>query len=77
MCDSILDTTKLELDKLLSRYNELSDEYIKLNEQIEIQRNNDVLDKLNSKILDVITDMKTIQNELDKRGIKEYKKIFV
>lgn len=66
-----------KLNDLLSRYDKLSDEYRKLNEQIEIQRNNDLLDKLNSKILDTITEMKTIQNELDRRGIKNYKKIFV
>lgn len=66
-----------KLNDLLSRYDKLSDEYRKLNEQIEIQRNNDLLDKLNSKILNTITEMKTIQNELDRRGIKNYKKIFV
>lgn len=66
-----------KLNDLISRYDKLSDEYRKLNEQIEIQRNNDVLDKLNSKLLDTITEMKTIQNELDRRGIKNYKKIFV
>jgi hypothetical protein len=66
-----------KLNDLLLRYYKLSNEYRKLNEQIEIQRNNDVLNRLNSKILDTITEMKTIQNELDRRGIKDYKKIFV
>ena len=77
MCDLNIDVANSKLNNLISRYSELSNEYRNLNEQIEIQRNNDVLDRLNSKILDVITDMKTIQNELDKRGIKDYKKIFV
>lgn len=75
MCDFNIANSKL--NDLLLRYNELSNEYRNLNEQIEIQRNNDILNKLNSKILDIITDMKTIQNELDKRGIKDYNKIFV
>lgn len=70
-------TVNFKLNDLLSRYDNLSNEYRKLNEQIDIQRNNDVLDRLNSKILDVITDMKTIQNELDRRGFKNYRKIFV
>ena len=75
MCDFNIANSKL--NDLLLRYNELSNEYRNLNEQIEIQKNNDILNKLNSKILDIITDMKTIQNELDKRGIKDYNKIFV
>ena len=77
MCDLNINVANSKLNYLFLRYSELSNEYRNLNEQIEIQRNNDVLDRLNSKILDVITDMKTIQNELDKRGIKDYKKIFV
>ena len=77
MYNSEINITNNKLDDLLSRYIKLSNEYKNLNEQIEIQRNNDVLDKLNFKILDTITEMKTIQNELDRRGIKNYKKIFV
>lgn len=75
MCDFNIANSKL--NNLLSRYGKLSNEYRNLNEQIEIQRNNNMLDRLNSKILDIITEMKIIQNELDRRGIRNYNKIFV
>ncbi len=77
MYNSEIDITNNKLDDLLSRYIKLSNEYKNLNEKIEIQRNDNMLDRLNSKILDIITEMKIIQNELDRRGIRNYNKIFV